>query len=112
MSNLFNPTVVRSTVECSGGTQEPSTQHSTETSYWLQEGDTIYIGPTQIQLERGRYGDAEREVVRLQAADDLLADAIVAAVRTQHQLANDPTLSEYSRTRAKALLERITDALA
>ena len=107
----FNPTIVSTTVERSGGLTEPTTERTTETRYWLERDDNLCITTTGLMLERGRYGDPEREVLQINCCSEEWQDAIINCVAAQHTVANDSTASDYTRERARQFLERLRDKL-
>lgn len=108
---LFNPSQIQTVTNRTGGNAEPKTEEVLETTYWVDSEDSIYLGLSQFSLERGRYGDPQREVVRLNAASEEISEAIVNCLRTQLLLAQDETASEYSRNKSKEFLERVEWAL-
>ena len=53
MANLHQPRIIETTIARSGGTQEPSTEHTTERVFRIEETDTLWVGLNGISLERG-----------------------------------------------------------
>ena len=104
---MFNPTIVTTTTERSGGLTDATTERATETRYWLEREDNICITPTGLMVERGRYGDPERAILQVNCCFDEWQDAIINCVAAQHTIANDSTASEYARERAQQFLERL-----
>jgi hypothetical protein len=104
---LFNPSQTLTTLERTGGNAEAKTEQTLETAYWIESEDSLYLGLSQFSLERGGFGDAKRDVVRLNAGSEQLSEAVIACVRTQYLLANDETASDYARKRSQEFLDRL-----
>lgn len=111
MNNL-NPSVVKTTVERSGGTQEPSTEVSTQTTYWIEQNDTVNLSSYGLEVSRGRYYEQNREEVRINCHGKELEDAVVAYLRVTQQLATEESNSEFTRKSASERLERFKAAVA
>ena len=108
---LFKPSQIKTVTERTGGNAEPKTEEVLETTYWVDSEDSVYLGLSQFSLERGRYGDPQRDVVRFNAASEEISEAIINCLRTQLLLAEDETASDYARNKSKQFLERVAWAL-
>ena len=109
----FSPTTHTITTTRTRDNEEASTSVVRETHYRLAKGDSLILGLNAVVLERGGYGDAYRETVRLEHYEaDFVADAVIALLRHCADELQNPGFGAEYRRRCQDLIQRAAEVLS